>query len=110
MSRCTLCHLVYRNNGKVAVQYGPIVYCAESVDNGDNLHALFINIHEEIEVKYNEEFGFNVLRAKGKRKLFSEMLYEPVSNHFETTDINLIPYSCFANRGKSDMLVWINIG
>lgn len=39
--RCS--NLVRANIGKVAVARGPVVYCAESIDNCENLQLLKIN-------------------------------------------------------------------
>lgn len=101
--------LVYRNNGKVAVQYGPIIYCMESVDNDDNLHSLYIDKKSEINKEYSFQFKLNVLKAKGYKKIYSGKLYEPVSDQYERRDIIFIPYACHANRGETNMLVWTNL-
>ena len=34
-------------------------------------------------------------------------LFQKVDNVYEKTRIRMIPYFAFANRGESDMLVWL---
>ncbi len=101
---------VYNVNAKAAVCYGPIVYCAEAVDNGEILQALFLDSsNTNFDIKYSEEFGLNTLSIDGLRRMPSTELYYKYSDTFEKTTIKLIPYSCFANRGETDMLVWLNV-
>ena len=58
---------------------------------------------------YSDEYSLNIINAKGRRQLPCADLYMSAENvQYEETDIKLIPYSCHANRGESDMLVWIN--
>jgi DUF1680 family protein len=97
--------------GRVAVMRGPIVYCAEEVDNGADLDALYLSSHFRARVRKENAFGsLPVLLTNGYRKAASENLYERADlASFEETEIRLIPYACFANRGAADMLVWMNV-
>ncbi len=98
---------VGNNAGKVAVQYGPFVYCIESVDNTDNLYELFIDRRLLVKAEYSDLFDADILKIKGYRKITSDKLYAPVSDNYEDYEITAIPYACYANRGESNMLVWI---
>ena len=100
---------VYENAGKAAVQYGPFVYAAESVDNIENLHSLFIDKNVEYEREYSENFKGYILKLKGYKKITPESLYSEYSENFENFKITLIPFACFANRGESNMCVWLNV-
>ena len=97
--------------GRVAVMRGPIVYCAEEVDNGADLDALYLSSHFRARVRREPAFGsLPVLLTSGYRRRASEALYERAElAEFDETEIRLIPYACFANRGPSDMLVWLNV-
>lgn len=101
---------VRNNYGKAAVQYGPVVYCIEEVDN-ENIYSLSLDKNLKAEVKYDEQYGMNILLVHGYRKPESDNLYERIdaNTSYESTTIKLIPYNCHANRGESDMLVWMNI-
>ncbi len=99
---------VWENINKVAVQRGPIVYCLEGIDNGDNINNLYLNKTTQFKEEFSDYFNNIVLTAKGFFKQDSDILYSPLNDQFEETDLTLIPYHCFANRGESDMLVWMN--
>ena len=97
-------------SGKAAVCLGPIVYCAEGIDNKDIFSLSFdVRRISEALIKYNSYFMLNEISLPGFiRTSASGELYAPISSEkFEETEIKLIPYSCFANRGKSDMLVFL---
>lgn len=99
---------VREDRGCVAVQYGPVIYCAEAVDNGD-VYSVALTSENNIETEYCEEFGMNVLVAEGVEIKEADTLYvkdEKVKT--EPVQIKLIPYCCHANRGESDMLVWLS--
>ena len=100
---------VYENNGKVAVCYGPFVYAAEAVDNVKNLYSLFIDKNLEYEKEYSDLFKGYILKLKGYRKITPESLYSEYLETFEDYNITLIPFACFANRGESNMCVWLNV-
>jgi DUF1680 family protein len=88
---------------------GPVVYCAEAKDNDFGLHSYFVSPNAEIEEAYNEEYGLLTLSVKAKRLLpFKSVLYSSNAPEEEEAVLKLIPYSCFANRGENDMLVWFN--
>lgn len=100
--------LVRNNANKVAIQYGPFVYCIESVDNCDNLYQLYIDKNIQYELEFDKFFNANVLKFKGYKKVTSDKLYDFVSNVYEDYIIKAIPYAGYANRGESNMLVWLN--
>ena len=104
---------------KVAFRRGPVTFCAEQADNGDNLHLLrvdtrYIGDHGEgIEWEFDETtFGHETvkLHVPAKRLLPPETdalytMWQPPKE--ETTKIHLIPYYTWANRGEGEMLVWL---
>lgn len=98
--------------GKLAVMRGPVVYCAESVDNGENLHALSLDA-DSPEFEVIEEDGMlNAITANGFREKNSgEAPYFAYGEEkYEKTRIKFIPYYCLENRGESEMLIWLNKG
>lgn len=102
---------VYRNIGKAALRRGPVIYCAEAVDHPCDLHTLTFDRAKvaEAKVSENEDFGLPTLTLDGFRRVSpTDALYAPLEECFEPQTLRLIPYSCFANRGESDMLVFLN--
>ncbi len=105
--------LVEENRGQVAVQRGPIVYCAESTDLGD------IDI-DDIAIPVDAKFtpvevvidGSRMMALEGEVVVRDEatwkgQLYREVSRKNERRTIRLIPYYAWGNRGKSEMTVWM---
>ena len=98
--------------GRVAVQRGPIVYCAESVDNGAELELLRVSPDMKLqESSADKEFGGAVI-LKGKTEKvqlpLEEKLYAPYENvSLQSHDLKLVPYYCWGNRGENEMLVWL---
>ena len=98
---------VFRDIGKLCITRGPIVYCAESVDNGAYLHDFLIPTDFICTEQIDEAFGLPTLNIQAfKRVNESTDLYSHTAPRLESAELKLIPYSCFANRGETDMLVW----
>lgn len=97
---------VQDNSGRYAVQRGPIVYCMEELDNGENLRD--ITLLEDSEQKIVMEPGIPapVIYIGAERRAPSEQLYFLKSNKRIPFTARLIPYFSFANREPSDMLIW----
>lgn len=104
---------VRENVGKVAIVRGPIVYCLESIDNGEDLQLIRI---DEIDCKINEVMGqigdetVVKLTMSGERAIVSnedESLYNTDEVEYEKAMLTLIPYYTWANRGEDEMMVWI---
>jgi len=75
--------------GLSAVQYGPIVYCAEEVDNRIDVLDARIKSNPDFKEHFNPELlgGVNMLEGEGLR---------------------LVPYYAWANRDIGKMNVWFN--
>lgn len=93
--------------GRVAVQRGPVVYCAEGIRNDFNIMTFRLDSKTEFTEEYCEKCGQYVITAKGRIPVESDSLYS--RNREETVDavIRLTPYYAFANHGESDMEVFM---
>lgn len=98
---------VCEDAGLVAVTRGPVVYCMEGVDNGDHLRGKFLQPQQPFAVEMSEQFGVPVLKTMGAAKKGIDSLYGKLDLSMEQTPLTLIPYFAFANRGITEMLVWI---
>lgn len=104
---------IYDCAGKVTIARGPIIYCAEGVDNGTDLSALILPDDGRITVLPYEPALLNgviPLLAEGCREKPGEELYGNVLLEKEKTSIRLIPYYAWANRGLNEMKVWLRRG
>jgi len=98
------------NIGRAALCCGPLVYCIEGVDNGENLHALSVSRELNATCTFEPVFGANVIEADGFRQITtSDALYAEYSESFESMRLKFIPYACYANRGETDMLVYLRV-
>ena len=100
---------VQENAGRVAVMRGPIVYCAEGIDNGRLLRSLLLIPGNAFEEAKSDLFQVPVLTTIGLRKEGGEQLYRAYKNDYVETRIKLIPYFGHANRGVSEMVVWLGV-
>ncbi|MDO5410800.1 MAG: glycoside hydrolase family 127 protein [Lachnospiraceae bacterium] len=104
--------LVRENAGKAAVVRGPLVYCMEGADNGENLHLLTLDCHGDCETETLRIQDTTVVsvHAKGYRQIPDEgsALYCPVDKIVkEPAQLCFVPYYVWANRGENEMTVWV---
>ncbi|HAQ5329392.1 TPA: hypothetical protein IX448_002356 [Enterococcus faecium] len=98
--------------GKVAIQRGPIVYCVESMDQTEDVWKYQLIQAGEIAYAFDDKLlnGVGVIRAEAKvangRSASVYQEYQPLTRR--AAELKLIPYYAWANRGKNQMLVWID--
>lgn len=97
---------VQDNSGRYAVKRGPIVYCMEELDNGENLRDITLIENGNYRVEVEEGIPASVIYMDAQRRLPSDKLYSLKSNNYASFTARLIPYFAFANREASDMIVW----
>ncbi len=97
------------NVGRVALTYGPIVYCLEGVDNGSRLNRIEVDPQAAEKAEAAPDFhGFNSVSLPAFRLADSDRLYFAAEETaLEPIKAKFIPYYAAANRGESDMLVWV---
>ena len=94
------------NSGRYAVQRGPIVYCMEEIDNGENLRDITLLENSEKKVACEEGIPAPVIYMGAERRPATNQLYSIKNDERVSFTARLIPYFAFANREVSDMLVW----
>ncbi len=101
--------------GQVAVKRGPLVYCLEAVDLPKGVKVYDVALPRNIELKprFDDNLlsGITVLEGEADIRQepdWSDQLYRKLpSKEPKKAMIRLIPYYAWANRGKSDMTVWM---
>lgn len=93
---------------RFAVTRGPIVYCMEGVDNGENIRDIRLDSKARFTYEKHPELKVPMLNVKAYRRKSDENtpLYKERDNSFLQTKATLIPYYAFANRGATEMQVW----
>ena len=101
---------VVRNIGKAALRRGPFIYCAEGVDHDGDVQTLFFDTAalSSAVIRRDDTLKEDVIELDGWRiKDQTDALYHPLSDRFEKVKLTMIPYHAFANRGETDMLVFL---
>ena len=99
---------VTKNSGRVALQRGPVIYCAEGIDNGKDLKNIFVDVNGDFRVAYDMVLGAHIIEATAFRlRNKTKELYRVYTADFEEIKLRLIPYYAFANREETQMLVWL---
>jgi DUF1680 family protein len=101
--------LVSADRGRVALQRGPVVYCLESADNGDQLDQVSLPRGSEIRAQFEPGLlgGVVSLNGEGERLAPTGALYADAPAPAEKTALKAVPYCLWDNRASGDMLVWI---
>lgn len=103
---------VRANCGRAALQRGPLVYCLEEIDNGQNLTDLILPREENLKVQFEKNLlgGIAVISGTAKRRALDEWegaLYRADGSKSETLPFKAIPYFVWDNRAPGEMLAWI---
>jgi uncharacterized protein len=97
--------LVKEDTGKVALQRGPIVFCAEGADNGGRALNIVLPDGAELEHWYRPDLlgGVAIITAKAVAVDVGAdgKILDQRSHQFMA-----IPYFAWANRGPNEMRVW----
>lgn len=89
--------------GKVALQRGPLMYCAEWADNNGLASNIVIPASTSFTTEFKQDLLNGVIILKGEAEKIN-LAGENVSSSKEP--IVAIPYYAWANRGKGEMTVW----
>jgi DUF1680 family protein len=92
---------VKADDGRVALQRGPIVFCLEEPDNGTGLENLHLPDDSILTAEYCEDLlgGVVVLKVKA-------IEHSGAGNH-EPREITAIPYYSWNNRKVGRMITWL---
>lgn len=108
--------LVEENRNQVAVKRGPVVYCIESNDMPANTrvfdmalpaNAIFKPVPLQIDAQ--SVMGLEANAVIINEKTWKNQLYRPMSKSKKAVNLKLIPYYAWANRGPSEMTVWLPV-
>ncbi|MFA4925077.1 MAG: beta-L-arabinofuranosidase domain-containing protein [Candidatus Aminicenantales bacterium] len=93
---------VKEDRGKVAVERGPVVYCAEGQDNGGTALNLALPDSSRLQAWYRSDLlgGVGVITGSG-------LAVDGQGGESRKQNLFLIPYCVWANRGPWEMTVWL---
>ncbi|NLE34464.1 MAG: hypothetical protein GX622_05130 [Bacteroidales bacterium] len=92
--------------GYVAIERGPLVYCAEGIDNGGSVSDIVINTGLIMTPAMQPDLAGGVVTLTGQAGKASR---DKASNGISVSEISLtaVPYFAWAHRGDGEMAVWI---
>lgn len=98
--------------GKVALVKGPLVYCFEEEDNGENLAGVYVVTGNPVKETESSLFGgITEITVDGLRmneKSWDETeLYAEHPVELSKVTLKAIPYAYWNNRGMGEMTVWV---
>lgn len=93
------------DRGRVAVERGPLVYCAEGKDNEDKASNVLLPASAKFEQEYRGDLlnGVFVIKTEAPAIQINE---QKTGVTTVTKPVVLIPYYAWANRGESEMRIW----
>jgi hypothetical protein len=90
------------NRGRIAIERGPIVYCAEWPEaDGGHVLDLLLDTSRDMTTSSDPALfgGATTIRAFGRRMSVPSAAMKPIA---------LIPYQLWSNRGAGEMTVWLS--
>jgi uncharacterized protein len=89
--------------GKIALQRGPLMYCAEWPDNNGRAANIVLPANTVFTTEHNAALlsGITLLKADATAVLTADDKVSTVKQPFVA-----IPYYAWANRGKGEMMLW----
>jgi len=91
--------------GKVALQRGPIMYCAEWIDNNGKASNIVMPVNTAFTTEYKPDLlnGIEIIKASVPAVLIDA---NGENLHTVNQPFVAIPYYAWANRGKGEMMIW----
>lgn len=98
-------HKVEADRGLVAVERGPLVYCAEWPDNGFDLTSLLMPRQPKFETVERPDLLYGLTEIRTDAQVLG---YDPIGRlTVSDVELTLIPYYAWAHRGPGNMKVWL---
>jgi DUF1680 family protein len=97
---------VKQDKDRVALQYGPLVYCVEGKDNGDNAWNIVMPSNPQFESAFQPDLLGGVSTIKFNANVV-QISTDGKSVATTTQPVSAIPYYSWNNRGASSMQVWL---
>lgn len=91
--------------GKVALQRGPLMYCAEAVDNDGKVSALVLPQNSKLSTALRSDLLNGVVVIQGEAAV-STVNADGTSISTKSKAFTAVPYYSWAHRGEGEMTVW----
>ncbi len=97
---------VKSNINRLAVTRGPLVYCAEEVDQGSKVQDFFLNNDPDL-----EQIATGIIDTGKLNNIISIKIpaFRKKGEEVAKQKLQLIPYYAWNNRGNGSMMIWFPI-
>ena len=101
---------VEANRDRIAISKGPIIFCAEGVDNRGSVERFFVNVDTQ-ETRLSKQQSIVHRISTGELKGLPQISI-PTTELIEKektkpTMLKMIPYFAWSNRDRSSMITWL---
>lgn len=97
---------VEQDQNRIALQRGPLVYCVEGVDNNGKAWNMILPENTNFETSYQKDLLDGVVEINFEAPVVN-ISGDGLSLQTNMKKVTAIPYYTWANRGKSQMQVWL---
>lgn len=97
---------VEANHDRVSFSRGPLVYCAEGVDNGGAVQRFYVDPSEAAIGAQTQSIDSGVLAGLTQLTISAKEL-SGSDRTFKDATLKMIPYFAWSNRDRSSMITWI---
>jgi DUF1680 family protein len=97
---------VKANRNRIALQRGPLVYCAEGADNGGKVWNLIASAPASFTEKPHRVLDEPVIALSGEGAAL-ELEHDGLTVQLRPRTLRAIPYYTWANRDNYEMQVWL---
>jgi DUF1680 family protein len=97
---------VEANRDRIALQRGPLVYCVEGADNAGRAWNIVVPVNTEFQEVEYQVLNERVMAIQANVPVVT-VSEDGSTVKTETKSITAIPYYTWANRGASEMQVWL---
>ncbi len=95
---------VEADRGRIAIERGPIVYCAEAADNSFPVRSVLMGPDPAMTVSHGDVLGYPIEKIS---TIVQTLHYDQMGRlRVDDVKLNMIPYYAWCHRGAGEMTVW----
>lgn len=96
---------VEANRGRIAFSRGPLVFCAEGIDNGGAVQRFFVDPDRALADSKTTRIDAGILEGLPKISVPAREI--DIDGEATDAQLKLIPYFAWSNRDRSSMITWL---
>jgi DUF1680 family protein len=103
---------VRQDAGRAALMRGPLVYCVETTDNGEDLNAIILpselpTAETSVLKDLNDAVAVDLAVMREDTSNWGKSLYRKEPARRQAATARFVPYHLWDNRAPGEMLVWL---